>query len=186
LLISSGPDGLLATPLPFHLLSDSSKLGTLQGHFARANPHWKSLDGQDVLVVFQGTQTYVTPSWYPSKSEHGKVVPTWNYTMVQARGPLRVIDDRTWLKQLVTQLTGNQESQRAEPWHVSDAPADFIESQLHSIIGIEIPIRHIEGKWKVSQNRPAADQAGVAEGLSADGQRKMSELVKRYGSNGGQ
>jgi transcriptional regulator len=180
LLISSGSDGLSATPLPFHLVSDSPAFGTLQGHFARANPHWKSLDGQEVLVVFQGTQGYVTPSWYPSKAEHGKVVPTWNYTMVQARGPVRVIDDKTWLKQLVTQLTDNQESSRSNPWHVRDAPADYIESQLHSIIGIEIQIRHIEGKWKVSQNRPAADQAGVAEGFSAEGQQLMSELVKQY------
>jgi transcriptional regulator len=180
LLISSGPDGLQASPLPFHLVSDGSSFGRLQGHLSRGNPHWKTLDGDDVLVVFQGGDAYVTPAWYRSKSEHGKVVPTWNYVMVQVHGTVRVIDDHEWLRSQITRLTHDHEAPRREPWHVTDAPATYIDAQISGIVGLEIDIRRIEGKWKVSQNRPEADRSGVAEGLEAIGDARMSSLVKSY------
>ena len=179
LLISSGPEGPQASPLPFCLNVDGSLFGRLQGHLARGNPHWNSLDGQDVLVVFQGVDGYVTPTWYPSKQEHGKVVPTWNYVMVQVRGRIRVIDDTEWIREQVTRLTHAHEGSRPEPWHVTDAPPSFIDAQLNGIVGMEIEIRQIEGKWKVSQNRSDADRRSVAEGFNASGDAVMSELVKR-------
>lgn len=178
LLISSGLEGLQASPLPFYLDVDESSFGRLQGHLARGNPHWNTLDGQDVLVVFQGVDGYVTPTWYPSRLEHGKVVPTWNYVMVQVRGRLRVIDDTEWLRAQVTRLTREQEASRLEPWHVTDAPPSFIDAQLKGIVGMEIEIRRIEGKWKVSQNRSDADRRSVADGFKASGDVVMSELVK--------
>jgi transcriptional regulator len=182
LLISVGSEGPLASALPLLLTTpDDAPQGILSGHLSRANQQWQGIDAQDVLVVFQGVEAYITPSWYPSKVEHGKVVPTWNYTMVQARGALRLIDDRAWLKNHVTMLTRQQEGARAEPWEVRDAPEDYIESQLKGIIGIEVKIRQIQGKWKVSQNRPVPDRVGVSEGLTAEGQQAMGDLVKRYG-----
>jgi transcriptional regulator len=180
LLISAGTEGLLASPLPFHLVADGA-LGQLQGHLSRANEHWRALDGQDVLIVFQGVHGYVTPSWYRSKAEHGRVVPTWNYTMIQARGAVRVVEDSEWLRRHVALLTSDHERARAEPWQVTDTPDGFIESHVKGIVGLEVRIQHIEGKWKVSQNRPIGDRLGVAEGLSAEGHHEMSELVKRYG-----
>ena len=180
LLISSGPDGLQASPLPFHLVSDGSSFGRLQGHLSRDNPHLKTLDGDDVLVVFQGSDAYVTPTWYRSKTEHGKVVPTWNYVMVQVQGTVRIIDDHEWLRSQVTRLTHDHESSRPEPWHVTDAPASYIDGQINGIVGLEIEIRRIEGKWKVSQNRPAADRCAVADGFRANGDAVMSNLVRDY------
>jgi transcriptional regulator len=187
LLVSLGPDNLLAaTALPLLLTTTvigppPAPLGLLHGHLSRANTQWHGLDGQDVLVVFQGVQSYITPTWYPSKTEHGKVVPTWNYTMVQARGSIRVIEDRDWIREHVTALTHQHEHTRPEPWAVSDAPDDYVESQTKGIVGIEIRMRTIEGKWKVSQNRPMDDRRSVANGLHVEGQEEMSELVRRYG-----
>jgi transcriptional regulator len=177
LLISSTPEGPQASPLPFHLVSEGSSLGRLQGHLSRGNPHWKMLDGHEVLVVFQGSDAYVTPAWYRSKSEHGQVVPTWNYVMVQVRGTVRVIDDHEWLRSQITRLTHDHEGPRSEPWHVTDAPASFIDAQINGIVGLEIEIRRIEGKWKVSQNRPEADRRGVAAGFEASGDASMARLV---------
>ena len=179
LLISSGPEGLQASPFPFVLELDDSSFGRLQGHLARGNAQWNTLDGQDVLVVFQGVDGYVTPAWYPSKEEHGKVVPTWNYVMVQVRGRLRVIDDTAWIRAQVTRLTHEHEASRPEPWHVTDAPPSFIDAQLKGIVGMEIEIRQIEGKWKVSQNRSDADRTSVSDAFKASGDIVMSELVKR-------
>jgi transcriptional regulator len=182
LLVSTGPAGLLATALPFLLTTtDDVPQGILTGHLSRGNAQWQGLEGQEILAVFQGVEAYITPSWYPSKTEHGKVVPTWNYTMVQARGVVRVIEDRTWLKAHVAMLTREHEGARARPWDVQDAPDDYIESQLKGIVGIEVRIRQIEGKMKVSQNRPATDRVGVSDGLTDEGQHAMSELVRRYG-----
>jgi transcriptional regulator len=178
LLISSGPDGLQASPLPFLLVSDGSAFGRLQAHLSRANPHWKTLDGHEVLVVFQGADAYVTPAWYRSKSEHGKVVPTWNYVMVQVHGTVRVIDDHEWIRSQITRLTHDHESPRPEPWHVTDAPPSYIDAQIKGIVGLEIDIRRIDGKWKVSQNRPEADRISVAEGFEASGDASMSRLVR--------
>jgi transcriptional regulator len=180
-LIRSHPFGLLVTQsrdggidansIPFILdRSDAGAPGVLRGHVARANPLWQTARGDvDSLVVFQGPQGYVSPAWYPSKAEHGKVVPTWNYVMVQARGALRPIDDPEWLRAFVTRLTARHEGERAAPWAVSDAPADYIETMLRAIVGIEIGLTSLTGKWKVSQNRPAADRAGVVAGLLREG-----------------
>jgi transcriptional regulator len=140
----------------------------ITGHVARANPLWREADGQPVLALFQGPQGYVSPSWYASKAEHHKVVPTWNYTLVQAHGRLRAIDDPAWVHAFVTRLTAVHEGGRAMPWHVSDAPADFIEATQRAIVGIEIEVTRLEGKFKLSQNRSAQDRTGVVLGLEAD------------------
>jgi transcriptional regulator len=186
LLINSGEDGPNANAIPFLLDAQASPKGTLFAHVARANPQWRQLanDGR-VLIVFQGPQTYVTPSWYATKQETGKVVPTWNYAIVQARGTARIIEDRDWLKHHVSQLTTRNEAPRAAPWAVDDAPETYIDAQLKGIVGIEIEIAEIEGKWKVSQNRPENDRTGVADGLEADHDtaeaRAMAELVRGGG-----
>ena len=180
LLISSGPEGLLANALPFLLQRESGPLGTLQVHMARANGQWHDLDGQKVLIVFQGPHAYVSPTFYATKRETGKVVPTWNYAMVQARGVARLHTDPAWLQAQIEALTSRHEANRAPSWAVSDAPQAYIESQLRGIVGMEIQIETIEGKWKVSQNRPEADRRGVVEGLAQD-EPAMSQLVRRYG-----
>jgi transcriptional regulator len=181
LLISTGSEGLTANALPFLVQRELGPRGTLLAHMARANTQWRDLDGQKVLVVFQGPQTYISPSFYATKRETGKVVPTWNYAMVQVRGVARLHTDPAWLDVQIEALTSRHEGGRAPSWAVSDAPRSFIESQLRGIVGIEIAIDAIEGKWKVSQNRPEADRRGVAEGLAQD-DPSMSELVRRYGN----
>jgi transcriptional regulator len=178
LLISVGPEGLEANGIPFLLDARAAPLGRLRAHVARANGQWRNLDGQRVLIVFQGAQAYVSPSLYETKRETGKVVPTWNYVMVQARGTARVHEGRDWLLAQVSALTKTHEQGRRQPWAVSDAPAPYIASQLRGIVGMEIIIAAIEGKWKVSQNRPEADRSGVAAGLD---NAAMAELVRRYG-----
>ena len=177
-LIRSHPLGTLVTqdrsgalqadPIPFILDAGPSGHGTLCGHVARANPVWReSRDDVEALVVFHGAQSYVSPGWYPGKALHGKVVPTWNYIVVQARGRLRAIDEREWLRAFVTRLTARHEARQIAPWHVSDAPSDYIETMLGAIVGIEIELSAISGKWKVSQNRDTADRGGVVAGLQA-------------------
>ena len=180
LLISTGPDGLLANGLPFTLKRDPGSYGVLKAHIARANNQWQTLDGQQVLVVFQGPLSYVSPSLYETKQETGKVVPTWNYAMVQARGTARVSADHAWLDTQINELTDQHEAGRAHPWAVADAPEPYIQSQLRGIIGIEIAIDALEGKWKVSQNRPEADKRGVARGL-AEVNPAMAGLVREFG-----
>ena len=167
LVTQNGAGGIDANSVPFFLdVADDGTPGVLRAHVARANPLWKEArDDVDALVVFQGPHGYVSPAWYPSKAEHGKVVPTWNYIMVQARGRLRAVDDKDWLRAFVTRLTDRHEGGRAAPWAVTDAPADFIEATLGAIVGIEIALSSLVGKWKVSQNRSAADRAGVVDGL---------------------
>lgn len=168
LLITQGDSGLQANPIPFLLDADpAGGPGILLAHVARANPLWREARGDvDSLVVFQGPQAYISPALYPSKAATGKVVPTWNYVMVQARGRLRVVDDTGWLRTLVNRLTTRHEAGRAAPWQVGDAPADYIEAMLRAIVGIEIRLGALTGKWKVSQNRTAADRAGLAQGLA--------------------
>jgi transcriptional regulator len=169
LLITSGPGGLMANPLPFLLDAGSSLKGTLRVHMARANGQWREIQaGATVLVVFQGAESYITPSWYAMKRETGKVVPTWNYAIVQARGAAKVFEDANWLRRQVGALTSEHEGSRPAPWAVTDAPEAYIASQLKGIVGVEIEITGIEGKWKVSQNRPAADVLEVVAGLSTD------------------
>ena len=182
LLISSGVDGLEANGVPFLVDAAPAPLGILRTHIARANSQWKNLNGQNVLVVFQGPQTYISPSLYETKRETGKVVPTWNYVMVQVRGVASVHEDHAWLSAQIRALTKTHEAGRAAPWAVDDAPERYIESQMNGIVGIEITITSIEGKWKVSQNRPEADRRGVAEGLSKEKPSlDMAGLVRLYG-----
>ena len=167
-LVTLGADGLSANHIPIEVDPEPAPFGTLRGHVARANPVWRdSVADVAALVVFQGPSTYVSPSWYPSKRETGKVVPTYNYVVVHAYGHLRSIEDPVWLRHLVERLTARFEADRAEPWQVADAPASFIDAQLRAIVGLEIPITRLLGKWKVSQNRSAPDRAGVVHGLRA-------------------
>lgn len=167
-LITAGNNGLIANLIPF-TFHFGGEQGILRAHLARGNKQLDALrEKAEVLVVFQGPECYVTPSWYPSKAENGKVVPTWNFAMVQIRGIPQVFDDANWVRSQVDEMTNNHESQRAHPWKVSDAPDDFIAAQLKAIVGIEIPIQAIEGKWKVSQNRLPADRQGVIDGLRAE------------------
>lgn len=182
LLITAGPQGLLANAIPFLVDAGRSKFGVLMAHMARANGQWRDLkDVNEALVVFQGPEHYITPSWYATKRETGKVVPTWNYVMVQARGRPRVIEDDSWLASQIEALTRKQEDRRAKPWAVGDAPADFIAMQRKAIVGLEIEILDLRGKWKASQNRSAADRAGVAEGLGQEDDAMagpMAEIVR--------
>jgi transcriptional regulator len=180
LLISSGAGGLMANPVPFILHADASERGTLACHVSRANPHWRELSVvEECLVVFQGPQEYITPTWYETKRETGKVVPTWNYATVHAWGKPHVTNDTDWLRRNVEALTRAHEGARALPWEVNDAPPEFVAAQLRGIVGIEIPITRIEGKWKVSQNRTEKDRAGVVSGLrkQGDASEPMAQLV---------
>ncbi|MDE2276503.1 MAG: FMN-binding negative transcriptional regulator [Burkholderiales bacterium] len=147
-------------PLEFDPASNA-----LRGHVARANPLWRAAQGQPVLAVFTGPQAYVSPSWYPSKAATHKVVPTWNYTVVHAQGVLRAVDDAPWLHALVSRLTAHHERPQARPWAVADAPDDYVQQMLRAIVGIEIAVTTLVGKWKLSQNRSAGDRAGVVAGL---------------------
>ena len=189
-LVTLDATGLIANHLPMEIDAAAGPLGTLRGHVARGNPIWKSprLD-VEALAVFQGPQHYITPSYYATKRATGKVVPTWNYATVHAYGTLRVIDDAAWLRSFVEQLTDRHEAEHARatgdaPGHVGDAPESFLEKQLGAIVGLELPISRIEGKWKVSQNRPAEDRAGVVAGLGRSDDaaaRAMAELVRERG-----
>jgi transcriptional regulator len=182
LLVTAGPGGLTANPIPFLIYPEESDLGTLRAHVARGNPQWRELGAvEDCLVVFQGPHSYVTPSWYATKRETGKVVPTWNYVTVHAWGRPRVIEDAGWLRRQLDDLTALQENRRVPPWAVDDAPEPFIASQMKGIVGVEIPVARIEGKWKVSQNRPEVDRAGVIAGLTAESDDAMAALVKERG-----
>jgi len=164
-LVTATADGLVATPLPLMIEPAEGEHGTLYGHVARANPQWRLAPIGAAMAVFMGPDAYVTPSWYASKREHGKVVPTWNYVAVHAYGPAEFFEDADRLLDVVTRLTRHHEAQRAEAWPVSDAPAPFIASQLKGIVGLRLPITRLEGKRKLSQNRSEADRAGVAAGL---------------------
>ncbi|MDB5510541.1 MAG: FMN-binding negative transcriptional regulator [Enterovirga sp.] len=184
LLITAGASGLMANPIPFLIDPEASEHGTLRCHLARANPQWRDLASVDeCLVVFQGPQDYVTPSWYATKRETGKVVPTWNYATVHAWGRPSVTHEAGWLRRQLDDLTLLREGGRPVPWQVGDAPADFVAAQIRGIVGVEIPIGRIEGKWKVSQNRPEADRAGVHAGLAAAGESAsaMAALVAERG-----
>ena len=173
-------DDLVTNHVPFLIDPGRGPFGTLVGHVARANPVWKApVSAVRSVVSFQGPQAYVTPSWYPSKLEHGKTVPTWNYAVVHARGVPSFLHDRAWLHAHVSALTDAHEAAEPAPWAVTDAPADFVERQLGAIVGVEIPIGRLLGKWKTSQNRSAADRAGVVEGLRRRGDAESAELVAR-------
>jgi len=179
-LVSTAADGSLnADHVPLVYDAGDGPQGTLRGHVARANPLWRTLAaGGPVLAVFHGPQAYISPSNYASKQEHGKVVPTWNYAVVHAHGKLQPVDDAAWLRAFVERLTLRHESAREQPWAVSDAPADFLEQMVKAIVGIEIEVTRLEGKWKVSQNRGEADRAGVTAGLLAEGTDEAAAMAR--------
>jgi transcriptional regulator len=174
-LVSSQDGNIECSHIPMVLDTGNN---VLRAHLARANQHWTRLAGSKVLVVFHGPEQYITPSWYPSKRAHGKVVPTWNYVVVHVRGQVRVVDDTEFLLRNVTELTTQNEGTLSEPWSVTDAPVDFIRGLTRSIVGIEIAITAMEGKWKISQNRSAEDIAGVKQGLQALGTNKSMAMLK--------
>lgn len=171
LVTSSAADGLFATHLPLVLDRAAGELGTLVGHLARANPHARFASAGSIpcLAIFAGPQAYITPEWYLTKQQTGRVVPTWNYVAVHASGALRLREDPVFLREHLEALTRRHEADRTPAWQVSDAPADYIEQQMKAIVGIEITIDRLEGKWKMSQNRSAADVEGVIQGLEASG-----------------
>jgi transcriptional regulator len=181
-LVTLGPDGLVANHIPFLLDHRSGEHGTLIGHVARNNDVWRVREGDpEVLVVFQSVDGYITPNWYASKRETHQVVPTWNYAVVHAYGPLMIHEDPKWLRGVVGRLTKHFEADQPTPWKMADAPSDYIASQLDHIVGIEIPISRLIGKWKTSQNRLPADRKGVVAGLQArdqPGDATMAELVQ--------
>ncbi len=182
-----GQGELITNHLPFQIDPHSGPLGTLRGHIARANPVWQAPPTHVLSsVAFHGPQAYISPSWYPSKEEHGRAVPTWNYVVVHAAGTPRFIEDRDWLIDQVSKLTDAHESNRLPPWSVADAPADYIDKMLAAIIGVEIPIERLTGKWKISQNRPLEDQLGVIEGLHKQNEMQsaaIADLIQRRTSN---
>lgn len=185
-LVALTSEGLTANHIPLHLDVSSGPPGILSGHVARANPLWREAgEGTAVLAIFHGPQAYVSPSWYPSKAESGKVVPTWNYAVVHAHGRLSVRDDASWLRAQMEVLTSGQESAFPHPWHVADAPADYIEHMIRATVGIEIAITRLEGKWKTSQNQSAQNRAGVTAGLTGRGDEDalaMAEWVRKCGA----
>ncbi|TMQ07106.1 MAG: FMN-binding negative transcriptional regulator [Deltaproteobacteria bacterium] len=182
-LVTHTSAGLEANHVPMEIDPEPAPFGTLRGHVSRANAMWQTASGAlDALAIFQGPDHYITPAWYATKRATGKVVPTWNYAVVHAHGPLRVVDDPAWLRALVERLTNRHEAERPEPWQVTDAPADYIAAMVRAIVGIELPIRRLVGKWKASQNKSAPDRTGVADGLQAAGgpdAAAMAELVRR-------
>lgn len=184
-LVSFDGSQLQSSQIPLLLDPSAGPLGTLKGHVARANSLWQQLNAEvDALAIFQGPQAYVSPSWYPSKHEHGKAVPTWDYTVVHARGRARAVEDAGWLLEFLGKLTDQAESRHAVPWKVSDAPPEYIERLLGAIVGIEIPLSSLQGSWKLNQNRTPADRLGVAAGLQSRGDdmsRAVADLVIQRG-----
>lgn len=179
-LVVAGSMELTADLVPFALYPDEGAYGTLRAHVARANPVWRELQaGAECLLLFQGPEAYVSPGWYASKAETHKVVPTWNYAVVQARGTARIVEDEAWLRRQMGDLTAVHEHALPRPWRIDDAPADFVAALTRAVVGIELPIAHIAAKWKVSQNRSDADRGGVAAAL-ADRVPAMAALVRDF------
>lgn len=169
-VVTHSGQSLNANHIPLLLAENSVGEAVLRGHVARANPLLEDLAGNpETLVIFQGAEHYITPSWYATKKETEKVVPTWNYVVVHVRGTMHVIDDAQWLHQQLVDLTAQQEATRAEPWSVNDAPADFLDQIKKAIVGVEVRIDHIVGKWKVSQNQPPKNRVSVVDGLGEQG-----------------
>lgn len=178
-LVTVTPEGLVATMLPFIYVPEAGEHGALHGHVARNNPQWKLPVQAEALVIVRGPDAYITPNWYASKAEHGRVVPTWNYVTAHVYGRFVVHDDAAWTEDLVRRLTAKHEARGARPWSVDDAPPEFIAGQLRAIVGVELAITRIEAKAKLSQNRPAADVAGVISGLRDRGDTVSAEAVER-------
>lgn len=187
-LVTWSASGLNANHVPLHLADEPAPLGILRGHVARANPMWRDFDAEvETLAIFHGPDAYVTPSWYPTKAETGRVAPTWNYAVAHAYGKLRVIDDAVWLRSLLEALTAHNEAGFAQPWQVGDAPADYVEQMIKAVVGIELVITRCVGKWKISQNQPVQNRAGVVRGLQAQGSADalaMAELVRQLDDAG--
>lgn len=184
-LVTLSPGGLVANHIPLIVDPHPAPFGTLRGHMAKANGQWKeSLHDVQALAIFQGPSAYITPSWYATKQETGSVVPTYNYMVVHAHGPLATFDDPDVLEGHLRKLTASHEAAFAEPWSVNDAPSAFIRGQMKGIVGIEIPIARLEGKWKISQNRVAGDRAGVMEGLAASGDSLHQEMARVIAKRG--
>jgi transcriptional regulator len=184
-LVCQTAEGMVANHIPFELDSASGEQGVLLAHVARANPIWQqALAGKEALVIFQGVNSYVTPSWYPTKKVTGKAVPTWAYAVTHAYGQVKFIQDGEWLHSLVSRLSASQEASRNEPWAVSDAPTDYIDKLLGAIVGVEIVISRLEGKWKVDQNKQAVDRAGVVAGLKEQGDADSLELAGLVSAKG--
>jgi transcriptional regulator len=179
-LITLGAEGFRANHIPMELDKEPSPFGSLRGHVARANSVWREVSPEaEALVIFQGPNAYISPSWYPSKMENGTVVPTWNYIVVHAHGRISVVDDAQWIERHIESLVQQQEAAFAHPWALADAPRDYTEKMLRGVVGIELVIGKLVGKWKASQNRRDADRAGVASGLRAVGASSMAEFVER-------
>jgi transcriptional regulator len=183
-LVTHGTDGLMATHLPTVLkVDEASPLGRIECHIARPNPQWRTFDAAaEALVMFQGPEAYIRPGWYPSKAEHAKVVPTWNYAVVHAYGKLEAMQDKAWLLAHVTELTNQQETPYAEPWAVTDAPANFLDAMARGIVGFRLSIARLEAKAKMSQNREDRDRAGVVQGLAEraeSGDAEVAALVDK-------
>ena len=182
-LVSAGSSGLFASHLPT-ILRDDGRYGVIECHLARANPHWRDLaGGGEGLMIFQGAEGYITPNWYPSKAEGGKVVPTWNFAAVHAYGRPEVVNDADWLRRHVTELTAQQERDQPQPWAPSDAPASFIDAMLRGIVGFRFAVTRLEGKWKMSQNRTQPDREGIVKGLALRDRgddQEIAELVARH------
>ena len=174
-LVTAGPEGLAATMLPFFY---DAERHTLRGHLARNNDHWRTADGATALVIVRGPDAYISPSWYATKAEHGRVVPTWNYVTAHVHGVVTVHDDPDWVAELVRELTDRHEAGRPAPWSVDDAPPKFFAGQLRAIVGVELVISRIEAKVKMSQNRPPADIDGVITGLDARGDHAAAGAVR--------
>lgn len=185
-LVTLSTDGFNANHIPLHWINDDSDYGCLRGHVARANPVWKSTESNcEVLAIFQSENAYISPSWYATKQQTGKAVPTWNYAAVHAYGELRAVDDAVWIRNQLEAMTSRHEAAFPEPWAISDAPYDFIEKLIEQIVGIEISVTRLLGKWKVSQNQTAENQNSVIIGLNKFGKQEMAALVasKTFGVN---
>ncbi len=177
-LVTVTAEGIEASHVPFVHKPDPAPWGTIEAHLARNNTQWETLDASvEALVIFQGPDAYITPSWYASKRETGRAVPTWNYVVVHAYGPLRVIQDPGWLRRHVEELTDQQERGRPHPWRVTDAPAEYLENMLKAIVGVQIPISKVVGKWKLGQNRSLADRQGMLAGLAGQDDPSAHALV---------
>jgi transcriptional regulator len=181
-LVTAGSGGLAASHIPLLYYRAATGLGVLRGHLARANPQWRDYpSASQALAIFSGPQHYISPTWYPSTQEHGKVVPTWNYVVVHAHGPIAIRNEPEWLLENVRALSDVHESASDTPWRVADAPPEFIANMLNAIVGVELTIARLEGKWKLSQNRSIPDRQGVVRGLQAPDSPaalQMAELVK--------
>jgi len=181
-LVTLASDGLNANHIPLHVCAEPAPLGTLRGHVARTNPMWNDFRGDvAALAIFHGPQVYISPTWYPTKAQTGRVVPTWNYVVVHAYGPLRIIDDPAWVRGLLQTLTTEHEAAQPKPWTMQDAPEEFVAKMVAGVVGIEMVISSLSGKYKTSQNQPSENRAGVVQALRAqrtDEAQAMAALVE--------